>query len=132
MTRHKHAEMIIAWANGDKIEFRPNSFDSWKESFDSWKETSAPSWDDNSEYRIKEEIYHIGQVFLDNEYQPYILTQTNPGRVCLVCLKTGNRLGEPMNVARPMHVTQDELKQMFPALYEVRLSNWETVKENLS
>jgi len=125
MTRHKHADTIIAWANGENIEYR------WSD-FDSWKQTKYPEWFDSTQYRIQEEIYHSGQVFLNNEDQPYILTQTNPGKVCLVCLKTGNRLREPIDVARSRHVTQDELKQMFKERYEVRLSNWETVKENLS
>jgi hypothetical protein len=46
--RHKHADLIIAWANGETIEF----FDTLQES---WKDIGpySPLWDPDSEYRIK-------------------------------------------------------------------------------
>ena len=44
--RHKHADVIIAWANGAEIEGRdtPTS---------PWTRTRTPSWYENYEYRIK-------------------------------------------------------------------------------
>ena len=45
--RHKHADLIIAWANGAIIEYRPHSEDVWKVK-------KCPLWDDNyGEYRVK-------------------------------------------------------------------------------
>lgn len=47
-TRHKHAEIIKAWAEGSEIEFldvlsiEPR-----------WREASRPSWNVDTEYRIK-------------------------------------------------------------------------------
>jgi len=45
-TRHKHAEVIIAWANGEEIEvmFTPS---------EGWVDTSKPKWHEQFEYRIK-------------------------------------------------------------------------------
>lgn len=43
---HKHAELIKAWADGARIQFK-NYLGEWK--------TCLPSWDENSEYRIEPE-----------------------------------------------------------------------------
>jgi len=48
MNKHKHAEIIIAWANGAKIEFRTKTNPNWTH-------TNQPMWDDNAEYRIRPE-----------------------------------------------------------------------------
>lgn len=45
--KHKHCEMIIAWANGRPIEFRTNN--------GVWRDATAPSWNIHNEYRIKPE-----------------------------------------------------------------------------
>ena len=45
--KHKHAELIIAWANGTEIQY-------WDSGH--WWDTTGPSWDVNCEYRIKPEI----------------------------------------------------------------------------
>jgi len=42
--RHKHADLIHAWAEGAKIEFC---------NFGRWKEVSTPSFCHDLEYRIK-------------------------------------------------------------------------------
>lgn len=44
--RHKHADVIIAWANGEAIEYK-NLPDG------RWYEIKYPHWDDETEYRIK-------------------------------------------------------------------------------
>jgi hypothetical protein len=45
MPKHIHCDMIVAWANGEKIQFRsgPNH----------WYEVASPNWDIKLEYRIK-------------------------------------------------------------------------------
>lgn len=48
-TRHKHADVIIAWANGEAIEYK-NLPDG------RWYEIKYPHWDDETEYRIKPKI----------------------------------------------------------------------------
>lgn len=46
MKPHKHKDLIIAWANGAKVQvYRP--FD------EVWKDCEHPFWDESSEYRIK-------------------------------------------------------------------------------
>lgn len=46
---HKHKDMIIAWANGEQIEFRIPS------ETDEWKYVSMPFWLEDVEYRVKPE-----------------------------------------------------------------------------
>jgi len=48
--RHKHADVIIAWANGAKIQFRRNPKDEWEDSF-----LDRPAWHLSHEYRVKPE-----------------------------------------------------------------------------
>ena len=46
--RHKHADLIIAWANGAKIQ-------TYRLLPDEWIDTFAPAWVEDSRYRIKPE-----------------------------------------------------------------------------
>lgn len=46
--RHKHADVIIAWANGARIQHR--HFLS-----SGWSETARPIWSEEYEYRVKPE-----------------------------------------------------------------------------
>jgi len=45
--RHKHADLIIAWANGAQIQ--------WKNRNGQWEDMGEPLWNENHEYRIKTE-----------------------------------------------------------------------------
>jgi len=45
--RHKHADLIIAWANGAQIEY--------KNALKVWMEVDSPEWISWVEYRIKPE-----------------------------------------------------------------------------
>lgn len=45
MTKHKHCEIIIAWANGIKIEYKTREGD--------WVDAPSPSWSTGIEYRVK-------------------------------------------------------------------------------
>lgn len=47
-TPHKHADLIKAWADGAKIEFR------W-DCLDDWRIITSPLWDQDGDYRIKPE-----------------------------------------------------------------------------
>ena len=55
MTRHKHADLMIALANDKtlKIQFY-SSFDH------TWKDVSTPTWLEYTEYRIKPKTMKIG------------------------------------------------------------------------
>jgi hypothetical protein len=46
-TRHKHADVIIAWANGEEIEYK------WHGEWHDWDNNSTPSFYEECEYRIK-------------------------------------------------------------------------------
>lgn len=55
-TRHKHADVIIAWANGAEIEYRnlPGA---------TWMSVGTPGWYENCEYRVKppaKKKYRVG------------------------------------------------------------------------
>jgi hypothetical protein len=45
--KHKHAELIKAWADGAQIQFRNR--------YEEWDDAIKPSWDNDTEYRIKPE-----------------------------------------------------------------------------
>jgi len=47
MKPHKHAELIKAWADGAKIQ--------WKNDLDDWRDIGDPAWINSYEYRIKPE-----------------------------------------------------------------------------
>ena len=47
--RHEHADAIIAWAEGAKIEYR----DPTRHRSGLWVECQHPEWYENFEYRIK-------------------------------------------------------------------------------
>jgi hypothetical protein len=56
MTRHKYADLIIAWANGAKIQFNwtPGRDHQWFD-FPSATTSSAGAWYPECQYRIKPE-----------------------------------------------------------------------------
>lgn len=62
---HKHAELIKKWADDDslKIEFK-------SEGQAAWIEASYPSWDKNTEYRIKPEVilYRVAKLNKDDSF----------------------------------------------------------------
>ena len=45
-TPHIHRDVIIAWANGEDIEY-------WSDTAEKWYEDNDPAWRDHMEYRIK-------------------------------------------------------------------------------
>ena len=47
--RHKHADLIHAWADGAEIEWRSKQYTS-----NEWYPCNNPSWDDIAEYRLKQ------------------------------------------------------------------------------
>lgn len=49
MSRHVHADKIIAWAEGAKIEW-------YDERYKKWVDCSSPSWSVTHQYRIKGEV----------------------------------------------------------------------------
>jgi len=45
--KHKHADLIHAWADGAEIQ--------WKNRNGQWEDMGEPLWNENHEYRIKPE-----------------------------------------------------------------------------
>lgn len=46
MVKHKHAEVIHAWADGAEIEYRGKDGEQWMR-------TGIPEWSDHTQYRVK-------------------------------------------------------------------------------
>jgi hypothetical protein len=71
MTRHKHADVIIAWAEGKEIEIFHNTSGKWVPML-----TNQPCWDLDSLYRIKPEPKQDFRVRLwnNNAFKPFYLT----------------------------------------------------------
>ena len=56
-TPHKHRDVIIAWANGEIVQYRFGAKDKWK----TYNEIFAPSFDARTDYRIKgKQVTKIG------------------------------------------------------------------------
>jgi len=57
--RHKHCDAIVAWANGEQIEYRPDGQQHWTLCGHAFK----PSWAEEYEYRVKpEKVYPVTQM----------------------------------------------------------------------
>lgn len=59
---HKHKDVIIAWANGEQIEFRDPDYSM------EWQPIKNPSWLADTEYRVKpkEEIHSFRVALMHN------------------------------------------------------------------
>ena len=64
-TRHKHADAIIAWAEGAEIQCR-------RHPADPWAELKQPNWQEHWEYRVKppKNKYRVG-LFKIGENKPF-------------------------------------------------------------
>ncbi|MDD3644358.1 MAG: hypothetical protein PHR19_02400 [Bacteroidales bacterium] len=71
-TKHKHAALIHAWANGEIIEFKSGS---------KWNITGNPCWAEDGEYRIKPEVirYRTGLYKNGNYYYVFSEIENNGG-----------------------------------------------------
>ena len=58
MARHKHADLIKAWADGAKIEY-------WSDCEECWIYVFSPLWGEDEEYRIKPKLSYIKLIDLD-------------------------------------------------------------------
>ena len=49
--KHKHCELIMAWANGEKIQIYDSVSNEWLD----WTINGSPNWGGTTKYRIKPE-----------------------------------------------------------------------------
>lgn len=52
MKKHKHADVIIAWAYGAQIQV-------WSEKHNEWQDRSNPIWLNEWQYRVKPISYDV-------------------------------------------------------------------------
>ena len=104
MTRHKHADVIIAWANGAEVEVRAVSTEQWID-------LDRPEWWPDQEYRIKpDKTYRIGLRFeLGICKEVYLLCSINFNTVSLNNLEGGTQWVPPTNVGNKLHITEKEM-----------------------
>jgi len=70
--KHKHADLIHAWADGAPIQ--------WKDRHGQWEDMGEPLWAENHEYRIKPEPkldyvqyinFHFNLCVIDLKERPF-------------------------------------------------------------
>lgn len=70
---HKHKDAIIAWANGEQIEYRNPAF-SMK-----WETVKFPAWSTDVEYRVKpkEEVLRFRVALMHDTHMYFTNTADN-------------------------------------------------------
>ena len=71
--RHKHADAVIAWAEGAKIEYRDPAI----HHSGLWVECQHPGWYENFEYRVKPVKAYRVALFKGPDPFPYTHTADN-------------------------------------------------------
>ena len=66
--RHKHADVIIAWVEGAKIEYR----DPATHPVGTWVETPHPGWHENYEYRVRPVKAYRVALLKGPDHKPYV------------------------------------------------------------
>lgn len=61
--RHKHYDMIVAWAEGKKLQFSDPIYN-----VNEWHDVqAAPVWSDNTRYRIKPQKLKYRRYFMESD-----------------------------------------------------------------
>lgn len=84
---HKHAHMIRAWADGAQIQVFAKR---WKR----WKDTDKPTWDEDSEYRIKPEEHSVWDMRVVYERDEVVAKMSGRPNLRLTFHTTTNQLIE--------------------------------------
>lgn len=68
--KHKHSELIKAWADGATVQVRLDNH---------WEDTECPIWHPDSEYRVKPQTlkYRVA-LFSSLKGEKYIVTASTP------------------------------------------------------
>ena len=98
--RHPHADLIIAWANGEEIQ----CYVPWK---NCWLDCD-PKWNEEIEYRVKPKVVHKFGNRYQSKGEDYILACVDDKRGALISLKNGNRWTNPISVNFADNISEDE------------------------
>jgi len=107
--------MIIAWANGEAIEYK-------YQIDNEWYPTIACPLSEGCEYRIEpSKTYRLGQRFELGQFQDvYLLCSTDLNTVSLNNLETGRRWSTAINVKNNLSITEKEMFDL-TSNYEFKL-----------
>ena len=75
-TRHKHADIIIAWENGAEVQFRETGDPYWTDNVD-------PRWYEGFEYRIKPTTIRYRVAFFKDSHETWTSTAENENQSCM-------------------------------------------------
>ncbi len=70
-TKHKHAAMIKAWADGARIEV-------FSKRYKRWMETKSPTWDEDAEYRVRKAVIFEERYVAFDSASQNIISISNP------------------------------------------------------
>lgn len=94
---HVHRDLIIAWANGAEIQYKPDSMSAWHD----WEESYCPAFGENTEYRIKpEREYPVTRFSKDELFNIFV---NDGGSTC-------EALERVANAAIKQHILDTEQK----------------------
>ena len=116
MTRHESADLIIAWANGEVIEYKSQIDNEWRPSIEC---PVLKYW----EYRIKPKMtYRTGQRIniISIKTEEYLIASHGHGLIALTELSSGLRWSEPVRVDNVGSITEKEMMYI-TSNYEFKL-----------
>lgn len=87
--RHKHADLIIAWANGEQIQY-------YDDLIERWIDIDKPNWLQNTEYRIKPQYNTLNTI--DNSTLSEIKVLYTPDKQLSATILDTNFKGEYKNL----------------------------------
>ena len=122
--KHKHYEVIIAYANGEEIEWRIDSSGNWRR-------IARPSFEDNYQYRLAKKRIAVGRFSFSapETCKPCIGA---PYYIAAVSMNNGhcyiwadNEFDNRYFAAGRLHLTLEGAAEHLAALEAVSLGNWQ-------
>ena len=76
--RHKHADVIIAWANGADVQYRSNTNDCWHD-------CKNPRWVDHFKYRAKPETFRYRLALFKDSDRTWVVAYSSQQAADIAC-----------------------------------------------
>lgn len=115
----RFADGFAGYAVEEQLELVSEDIQNWWETPEGieWLSTQQDVEEQflKSQEKKEEKTYHIGQRFVvtcEGTEWNCILAQVGADLVCLIDLKSGNRINEPVRVFNSQKITEDEMKMI--------------------